>query len=198
MATIKRIEGARGVSYKITVHCGYDAEYRKIRHYKTWRVPEGWSEKRALREVNKIAVEYERQIQQGYQLDNHQTFAEYAAYVINLKERSGVKHSTIQFYKYLMERIVPAIGHMKLTDIRPHHLNAFYKTLMERGVRSSSEKIRSKVDLGKYLNDHGITREKLSKNGKDLTYNGHSCVQRTENPDRKGRGYCKRFGSQTG
>lgn len=44
MATIERKEGKRGVSYLITVHCGYDLHYRKIRHYKTWRVPEGWSE----------------------------------------------------------------------------------------------------------------------------------------------------------
>lgn len=44
MATIERKEGKRGVSYQITVHCGYDYNYRKIRHYKTWRVPDGWSE----------------------------------------------------------------------------------------------------------------------------------------------------------
>lgn len=49
MATIKRIEGKRGVSYQITVHCGYDLSYHKVRHYKTWRVPDGWSEKRAER-----------------------------------------------------------------------------------------------------------------------------------------------------
>ena len=53
MATIERKEGKRGVSYLITVHCGYDLHYRKIRHYKTWRVPEGWSEKRAEREAQK-------------------------------------------------------------------------------------------------------------------------------------------------
>lgn len=71
-------EEKRGVSYLITVHCGYDLHYRKIRHYKTWRVPEGWSEKRAEREAQKIAVEFEQKIQQGFLIDNKQTFAEYA------------------------------------------------------------------------------------------------------------------------
>ena len=135
MATIERKEGKRGVSYLITVHCGYDLHYRKIRHYKTWRVPEGWSEKRAEREAQKIAVEFEQKIQQGFLIDNKQTFAEYATYVIDLKERTGVKHSTIQSYRYLMGRIVPVIGYMRLTDIRPQHLNNFYKMLMEKGVR---------------------------------------------------------------
>ncbi len=50
-----------------------------IRHYKTWRVPAGWSEKRAEREVQKITLEFEQQIQNGFQLDNRQTLAEYAA-----------------------------------------------------------------------------------------------------------------------
>lgn len=163
MATIQKIEGKRGVSYKITVHCGYDFDYHKIRHYKTWRVPAGWSEKRAEREVQKIALEFEQQIQNGFQLDNRQTLAEYAAYVIDLKERSGTKHTTIRFYRYLMERIVPSIGYMKLMDIRPQHLNNFYKTLMEKGVRTSSKRTHSKIDLGTYLKEQHITRERLSE-----------------------------------
>ena len=60
MATIERKEGKRGVSYLITVHCGYDLHYRKIRHYKTWRVPEGWSENVPSGKRKKIAVEFEQ------------------------------------------------------------------------------------------------------------------------------------------
>ena len=163
MATIERKEGKRGVSYLITVHCGYDLHYRKIRHYKTWRVPEGWSEKRAEREAQKIAVEFEQKIQQGFLIDNKQTFAEYATYVIDLKERTGVKHSTIQSYRYLMGRIVPVIGYMRLTDIRPQHLNNFYKMLMEKGVRSKKLRVHTKLDLGVYLEKHHISRSLLAK-----------------------------------
>ena len=163
MATIKRIEGKRGVSYQITVHCGYDLSYHKVRHYKTWRVPDGWSEKRAEREAQKIAFEFEQQIQQGYLIDNRQNFAEYAAYVIDLKERTGVKHSTIRLYRHLMKRIVPAIGYMKLTEIRPHHLNNFYKALMEKGVRSQRQRITTRIDLGSYLQEHSISRSALAR-----------------------------------
>ena len=163
MATIKRMEGKHGISYKITVHHGYDSEYRKSRHYKTWKVPDGWSEKRAKKEAQKIALEFEQEIQKGLQLDNKQTFVEYANYVIDLKERTGTKHTTVRFYRYLMERIVPAIGHLKLADIRPQHLNAFYKTLMEKGIRTGAKRTHTKIDLGDYLKKHHITREKLAE-----------------------------------
>ena len=46
MATIEKRVGRRSVSYRITVSDGYDGNYKKIRHRKTWRVPEGWSEKK--------------------------------------------------------------------------------------------------------------------------------------------------------
>ena len=163
MATIERKEGKRGVSYQITVHCGYDYNYRKIRHYKTWRVPDGWSEKRAEREVQKIAFEFEQKLQQGFLLDNKQTFASYADYVIQLKEQAGVKHSTIQLYRYLMNRILPAIGYMKLTDIRPQHLNHFYMTLMSEGMRSKKQRVCTKLDLGAYLQHHALSRSALAK-----------------------------------
>lgn len=33
-----------------------------------------------------------------------------------------------------MERITPEIGYLKLSDIRPQHLNSFYKNLGEAGI----------------------------------------------------------------
>ena len=82
-------------SFKITVSCGYDEAYRKKRHYKVWKAPEGWSEQRAEREAQRIAFEFEKAIKQGYQPDNRKTFAEYAAYVIDLKEHTVP--STVRF-----------------------------------------------------------------------------------------------------
>ena len=36
-------------------------------------------------------MDFERSIEQGFALDNRQTFAEYAAYVLDLKQRTGTK-----------------------------------------------------------------------------------------------------------
>ncbi|MDR3767495.1 MAG: tyrosine-type recombinase/integrase [Butyricicoccus sp.] len=83
--------------------------------------------------------------------------------MIDLKERTGVKHSTIRLYKHLMKRIIPAIGYMKVTEIRPHHLNNFYKALMEKGVRSQRQRITTRIDLGSYLQEHHVSRSALAR-----------------------------------
>lgn len=62
-----------------------------------------------------------------------------------------------------MKRIVPAIGYMKLTEIRPHHLNNFYKALMEKDVRSQRQRITTRIDLGSYLQEHSISRSALAR-----------------------------------
>ena len=53
--------------------------------------------------------------------------------MIDLKEQRGVKHSTIVLYRGLTGRIYPAIGHLKLKDIRADHLNSFYTSLSKPG-----------------------------------------------------------------
>lgn len=163
MPSIKKIRTKSGLSFKITVSCGYDERYRKRCHYKTWKAPENWSEQRAEREAQKIAYEFENSIKLGFQPDDNKTFAEYAAYVIDLKEHTGTKHSTIELYKHLCERIIPAIGHIKLTELRPQHLNRLYIDLLQNCTKHVLDKARSKVDLGALLTERQISRAKLAK-----------------------------------
>ncbi|MDL2220891.1 tyrosine-type recombinase/integrase, partial [Eubacteriales bacterium OttesenSCG-928-N14] len=61
-------------------------------------------------------------------------------YVLSLKERIGTKPRTIERYEQLLDRINPVIGHLKLVDIRPQHLNNLYILLSERGSRINSQK----------------------------------------------------------
>ena len=56
MASIKKIEGKKGVSYKITVTCGLDLQGKKIRHFKTWTPPAGMGARKAEKEVKKVAA----------------------------------------------------------------------------------------------------------------------------------------------
>ena len=60
MASIRKIEGKGGVSYKITVTMGTD-----------------YAGKQAEKEAKRIAFDFEREIELGYQADNRQTFAAY-------------------------------------------------------------------------------------------------------------------------
>ena len=66
-------------------------------------------------------------------MDNRQTFEEYAGYVLELKRRQGVKESTLERYNALLAQIFPEIGYLKLSDIRPAHLNNLYTKLSKSG-----------------------------------------------------------------
>lgn len=148
--TPRRDKNGNITSYTIRVYHGYDSSGKRLKPFTTSYKPEkGMTPKQIEKELNRFAVKFEEQCTKGYKLDNKQTFAEYAEYVIQLKERSGVKHNTIYSYRKLAERVNQGIGHFKLTDIRPQHLNELYSRLAKSGLREGS----------------GIAAAKLSANG---------------------------------
>lgn len=163
MANIRKIEGKNGVSYKITVTQGRDLEGKQIRHYMTWTPPHKMTERQMQKAVEVAAMEFEKSVTLGYQVDNRQTFAEYATYVLDLKEREGAKYRTIERYRELLERINPAIGHIKLPDLRPRHLNDFYRNLGDPGISKKETHAQAKVDLASLLKEKKLTRAKVAE-----------------------------------
>lgn len=147
MASIKKVENKNGISYQITVTHGCDSKGRQKRHWLTW-VPEPCMTQRKIeKEVQRRAIEFERHIEMGFDVDSKMLFSNYAQYVISLKENGGAKHRTTELYKSLMDRIDAGIGHLKLTEIRPQHLNSFYMKLAEAGIRKGAPKAVARVDL---------------------------------------------------
>lgn len=163
MATIKRIEGKRGVSYQITVTKGRDSSGKQLRHYMTWTPPAGMKGNKIEDAVKKAAFEFERELDLGFSADNRQTFAQYAEYVIGLKERSGTKKRTLELYRDQLKRINAGLGHMKLKDIRPQHLNRLYENLCEEGIRSASVKATPKRDISLILKERKLSLAALGR-----------------------------------
>lgn len=91
MASIEKLTGKTGTTYRITVYSGFDTQRNRIRHRQTYKPEPGMTPRQIEKAVQRAATDFERSIEQGYVLDNRQTFAEYAAYVLDLKERSGEK-----------------------------------------------------------------------------------------------------------
>jgi integrase len=163
MASIRKIEGKTGTSYKITVTNGRDLNGKQLRHFMTWVPPAKMTAKQIEKELNIVAVEFERKILDGFAVDNRQTFAEYAEYVLALKEREGAKFRTLELYRELLERINRAIGHIRLVDIRPQHLNAFYANLGESGIRKGDDRAVVKVDMAALLKEKKLSRARLAE-----------------------------------
>ena len=163
MANIKRIEGKNGISYQITVTTGRDSTGKQKRHWKTWKPPEKMTERQMENAVKREAFAFEQQITQGFIADNRQKFSDYAHYVIDLKERNGAKRRTVERYRELMIRIDKAIGHIKVSDIRPQHLNQFYENLAEEGVRDSVVKATPKKDIQKLMKERKLSAAALQR-----------------------------------
>ena len=162
MASIEQYSGKDGLSYRITVYAGFDTQGKRIRHRMNWKPSPGMTPKQTEKAVQRAAADFERSIEQGFALDNKQTFAEYADYVLDLKLRNGTKPKTIDRYHELLDRINPAMGHIKLADLRPQHLNNFYKNLGEPGIRNEDGSATAKIDFPAWLKKHKHSRMSLA------------------------------------
>lgn len=182
--SIRKITNKNGISYSITITKGRNSQGKQIRHYKTFIPPQTWSEKRMEKEAQKVEIDFKKEIDLGFSLNNKQNFYNYANYVIDLKERNGTKHRTITLYKHLMKRIEAEIGHIKISDLKPQHLNNFYKNLSECFV-SNDSKVHSKSDLKAILKKNGFTKIKfcelsgISKNTLDVASKGKNVSYKT-------------------
>lgn len=166
MANISPRKNAAGeiTSYTIRVYHGYDKLGKRLKPYTmNYKPRPNMTIKQTEKELNKVAVQFEEQCRQGYSLDNRQTFAEYADYVIDLKERSGMKHTTIARYRDMLPRIKAGIGHIKLVDLRPQHLNLLYEQLSQSGIRTDNKKAVCKLDMKALLKKADLTKEKAAK-----------------------------------
>lgn len=123
--------------YRLFVSDGLDWTGRQRRRYKIWTPDKpAMSQKQMEKAALAAAIKFEEEIRAGYEVDKRKKFHEYAEYVMDLKSRTGLSPTTIERYRSMLPRIYDGIGHIKLTDIRPYHLNDLYKHLAENGIRN--------------------------------------------------------------
>ena len=154
------------ISYSIRVHKGRDISTGKqlTPYTMTWKIPNGMSKKTAEKEALRQAILFEKECKEGIIIDNHQTFTQYAEYVIKTKVLAGIlKPRTEYHYRDLFIRVKNAIGHMKLKDIRPIHLNQFYETLSKNGVKRGTEKAFASTNLKALLKEKGVLLADISR-----------------------------------
>ena len=150
--------------YRLIVSGGLNWEGKQIKRTTTWKPPRpNMSKKQMEREAMAAAFKFEEAIQAGYDIDKVKRFCDYADYVLDLKERNGLAPTTIERYRDMLPRINDAIGHLKLTQIRPQHLNDFYKTLSENGVRNLGAIAVAKKVLKKKVEALGQPKHVIAK-----------------------------------
>lgn len=148
----RRDKSGKLISYSIRVHRSRGADGVQLKPWTaTFDVSPTWTEKSARKKAETFAATFEKERREGVTSDSRQKFEPYCDYVLGLKEARGAKHSTIIRYKKLGERVYPAIGHIKLKDLRADHLNSFYTELGKPGQnKRTGEGLSAKTILEHY------------------------------------------------
>lgn len=132
MATIRK----RNNSYQIGVSCGYDVRGRQIKRYMTYTPEPGMTKRQIEKELDRQAVLFEERCKNGLAPATGKVkLAEFIDLFFRDYAAAALKPKTIVGYAALVPVVNAALGHMRLDRIQPHHLNAFYHNLSEKGVR---------------------------------------------------------------
>ena len=136
MASTQPLKNKAGeiYAYQIQVYRGRESSGKKLKPYSmVWEIPAGWkSENKIKKGLAVAAAEFEAKCKSGAVPVEKKTFEQYAEYVLDLRDRDK-KHRTVFRYRQLLERILPEIGHLKLSEITPEHLNALYLKMGQKG-----------------------------------------------------------------
>ncbi len=146
MATIKK----RKNSYIITASCGYDNSGKQIRHTMTWKPTPGMTAKQEEKEINRQALLFDERCRNGQYVNGSIKLSDFIELWQKDYAAKQLRPKTIEFYNRMIKRILPALGHLSLDKIRPHHLMAFYDNLQEAGTRDDN-KYKSTVDFKELL-----------------------------------------------
>lgn len=185
MANLKEIRNEEGklISYFVRVYRGRDASGKQLKPFSTtFNVEPSWTEKGAKRRAEAFAATFEKQCHEGLIGDSRKKFEEYCEYCIHLKERMGVKHTTIMRYHELTSRIYPFIGHLQLKEIRPDILNDLYLSLGKKGVAKNGGVLSNKTILEHHRLIHTVL-EQACREGM-ITYNPADRVERPKVEDK--------------
>ncbi len=149
-------------SYQIIVSKGYDSSGTKLTSTKTVTPDLGLTEKQAKKEVQRQAILFEREVENGTYLDGSKmTFAELIDKWIKDHAEKQLEARTLFRYKELLEkRIIPALGHIKLQKLQPTHLLEFYNNLQESGIREDRV-YTLKPNYSELLADKNITLKEI-------------------------------------
>ncbi len=130
MATARK----KGRGYEIRVSCGTDINGKKLGKSKTWIPDEGMTQKQIEKELARQKVLFEEEVKNGICPDNKIRFVDFSKRWMDEYAKVNLTIKTYARYEIYLKRINQGIGHLKLKDITPLQLNAFYRSLEADGV----------------------------------------------------------------
>jgi integrase len=158
MASIRERNGA----YFIMVSTGYDTTDKQIRKTMTWKPDEGMTPKQIEKALNEQTVMFEKKVMSGQVLDGDVTFAEFTERWCRDYGEVQLSPKTYARYQSMLRRILPAIGHMRLDKLQPHHLMELYKDMGD-DMNHRGLSFLATDEFMEVFEEKGYTKETLSR-----------------------------------
>lgn len=137
MASIRKRNG----HYQITVSLGYDIYGKKLIETASFTPDPTRTEKQQERDLQQFARKFEEEVKSGIAQDGRRiTFKVFAERWLAEYAATNLQPSTFTKYTQELEsKINPAIGHYKLSDLKPGILNSFFAGLAREGARKDGK-----------------------------------------------------------
>lgn len=128
----------RGKSYRIRVSCGYTREGRQITRSTTWTPPAGLNARQVKKELDRAVYEFETRVDGGRAGDDGIRLAEYAEKYMQTAA-TRLSPVTLRTYRSQLDAcILPALGHVRMRDLRTSMIQDCVRRLSTRGGRRDS------------------------------------------------------------
>lgn len=150
----------RSNSYEISVFCGLTSHGKRIYKYHYWTPTPGMTEKQISKELEHQKMLFEDKVKSGDIINSTSLFRDFAERWMLEYAKPKLAPKTYQRYRDYLNRIIPAIGHIKLSELKPMHLNTFYRNLAEPGINRQGKRdkhgklIEQKALAPKTIRDH--------------------------------------------
>lgn len=149
MASIRAREGKKGLSYQIRASIGTDKNGCTIYKHMTWKAPQGMSRKKADKEAQRQADQFEELLRKGMVVDK-MSFAEVSERYIKYI-RNTMKPTTVQCHQDRLKKINQSIGHIEIKQLTKQHVRDFVEELEQPyTTRNGKTKTRSAITIADY------------------------------------------------
>lgn len=137
------------ISYRIWVSDGYTGKGEQRLQTMTWKVPDNMTEKQAAKAVQAVAFDYEEKVKHGVAgSQRNLKLYEFIKIYLDIK-KSELAPRTYEYYTHAIDNlIVPLLGHIKVSEINPAHVQQFIKYIQENSTKElSPATIKRKVAI---------------------------------------------------
>ena len=132
----------RNNSYEITVYCGYGADGKQIKRYKTYTPDKGMTAKQIKKELERQAVLFEEECKKGQvATDGKIKLNDYFSIYFENAKNTLSPYNYKAYQKTVKNYIAPALGHFKLKEITPVQIQHFVNELQEKPSNTKSGKL---------------------------------------------------------